>query len=1094
MPSGNGLRRDLVGNYTIPSQLKDDILNEEMRDSDLLEKDLRQGFKKNEYQEKGLRRLADMSRNHANSYFDRMSQMELEKEEEKVAKLIDEKERDSKKNKNVSEDGTYRTSRKRRWDVTPEEKERSMMLEIGDNNKRNKLEQKAQLVSRQTVPVVNGIALSNDVLEKILPSGYLIVYPSYRKEQYLASLKEESIIYDQNFYVPPTEGEASLETKRILSQGLSKNADELQGLSFIKENDIKHFGPLILQSEDEFKDFPEKEKELKVMKLLLKVKNGVGPTRKKSIRHISENAISYGPGLVFDKILPLLLEPNIDELERTALVKLIGRILYRIDNLVRPYTHKILLAVSHLLIDEDFMTRLEAREIISNLSKAAGLANMISNMRPDLDHSDEYVRNLCSRVFAIVANTLGLVNFLPFLKAVIKSKKSWMVRHTGIKVIQQLCILLGGGHGNSILPYLDQLTSLLKGSLTDNTLQVRTIAAMTLAQLAENVKPYGVESFNPVLEPAWLGLKNHRGRPLAAFLNCIGSIIPLMCYDQNYEEYANYYSKELMRVITREFNSPDDEMRRTILRIMINLPLSGKLIKDYEATVVRPFLKVFWTRKVASDSLQLTKLVVEATTLLGKKFDFLEMLENIVFFAKDDNELLRLMSLETINKMITLYPDQLLGMDSQSEYRLVDSILYAFQEQGIQHRIYLQVFGTVSKALNIRISPHIPSIVSTILYRLKHKTPEVRQQASDLISLIVAVIKQCSGKDDELLIKLILVLYESLGEVYPEVLGSLLNAMHACMENADQESLYSMSSPSINQLLPTLTPILKNRHDKVQESCIKLVGLIALKNAETINAKEWLRICFELLDMLKSPKKRIRIAAIDTFGRISLTIGPQDVLVMLLNNLRVQERQLRVCTAVAIGIVAEICEPFTVLPALLNEYRTPENNVQNGVLKALCFMFETIDGQMSKDYLFAITPLLKDGLTERDQVHRQTAASTIRHLALNCVGLANDDYYDVFLHFLNLLLPNIFETSPHVINRILESIDAIRLVIGNGSYSNHIWAGLFHSAKKVRNPYWKIFNAAYVHCCDALVPYYPDFNHLNEYVHDYSIEELELRL
>ena len=91
MPSGNGLRRDLVGNYTNPSQLKDDILNEEMRDSDLLEKDLRQGFKKNEYQEKGLRRLADMSRNHANSYFDRMSQMELEKEEEKVAKLIDEK-------------------------------------------------------------------------------------------------------------------------------------------------------------------------------------------------------------------------------------------------------------------------------------------------------------------------------------------------------------------------------------------------------------------------------------------------------------------------------------------------------------------------------------------------------------------------------------------------------------------------------------------------------------------------------------------------------------------------------------------------------------------------------------------------------------------------------------------------------------------------------------------------------------------------------------------------------------------------------------------------------------------------------------------
>lgn len=50
-------------------------------------------------------------------------------------------------------------------------------------------------------------------------------------------------------------------------------------------------------------------------------------------------------------------------------------------------------------------------------------------------------------------------------------------------------------------------------------------------------------------------------------------------------------------------------------------------------------------------------------------------------------------------------------------------------------------------------------------------------------------------------------------------------------------------------------------------------------------------------------------------------IGPQDVLVTLLNNLKVQERQNRVCTTVAIAIVAETCSPFTVLPALMNEYK-----------------------------------------------------------------------------------------------------------------------------------------------------------------------------
>ena len=93
----------------------------------------------------------------------------------------------------------------------------------------------------------------------------------------------------------------------------------------------------------------------------------------------------------------------------------------------------------------------------------------------------------------------------------------------------------------------------------------------------------------------------------------------------------------------------------------------------------------------------------------------------------------------------------------------------------------------------------------------------------------------------------------------------------------------------------------------------------------------------------------------------------QDVLVTLLNNLKVQERQNRVCTTVAIAIVAETCAPFTVLPALMNEYRTPEINVQNGVLKALSFMFEYI-GELAKDYIYAVTPLLEDALMDRDLV------------------------------------------------------------------------------------------------------------------------------
>ena len=57
------------------------------------------------------------------------------------------------------------------------------------------------------------------------------------------------------------------------------------------------------------------------------------------------------------------------------------------DDLVQPY--------------EDYYARVEGREIISNLAKAARLATMISTMRPDIDNPDEYVRNTTSRAFAV---------------------------------------------------------------------------------------------------------------------------------------------------------------------------------------------------------------------------------------------------------------------------------------------------------------------------------------------------------------------------------------------------------------------------------------------------------------------------------------------------------------------------------------------------------------------------------------------------------------------------------------------------------------------------------------------------------------------
>lgn len=41
---------------------------------------------------------------------------------------------------------------------------------------------------------------------------------------------------------------------------------------------------------------------------------------------------------------------------------------------------------------------------------------------------------------------------------------------------------------------------------------------------------------------------------------------------------------------------------------------------------------------------------------------------------------------------------------------------------------------------------------------------------------------------------------------------------------------------------------------------------------------------------------------------------------------------------------------------------------------------------MAKDYIYAVTPLLEDALTDKDIVHRQTATAAIKHLALSVHG------------------------------------------------------------------------------------------------------------
>ena len=65
-----------------------------------------------------------------------------------------------------------------------------------------------------------------------------------------------------------------------------------------------------------------------------------------------------------------------------------------------------------------------------------------------------------------------------------------------------------------------------------------------------------------VLSQLWQDIKVLKGKVLAAYLKAVGHIIPLM-----EPEMARFFTEELMLVLIREFQTPDEEMKKIVLKV-----------------------------------------------------------------------------------------------------------------------------------------------------------------------------------------------------------------------------------------------------------------------------------------------------------------------------------------------------------------------------------------------------------------------------------------------------------------------------------------------------------------------------------------------
>ena len=63
----------------------------------------------------------------------------------------------------------------------------------------------------------------------------------------------------------------------------------------------------------------------------------------------------------------------------------------------------------------------------------------------------------------------------------------------------------------------------------------------------------------------------------------------------------------------------------------------------------------------------------------------------------------------------------------------------------------------------------------------------------------------------------------------------------------------------------------------------------------------------------------------------------------------------------------------------------------------------------------------------RDLVHRQTTMSAIQHMALGVFGFGCED---ALTHLMNHVWPNVFESSPHVVQAFMGAIEGMRVGLG----------------------------------------------------------------
>ena len=172
--------------------------------------------------------------------------------------------------------------------------------------------------------------LTDDELDSIFPSeGYKIIHPP---PGYVPITPSRALLATPTPQMGTPMGFFMGATPQRGAYGVELGAaDGDPSMPSIKAEDMQYFGKLMEEADEETMS-SEEAKERMIMRLLLKIKSGTPPQRKVAMRQIADKARDLGAGPLFNQVLPLLMSPTLEDQERHLLVKVIDRVLYKLDD------------------------------------------------------------------------------------------------------------------------------------------------------------------------------------------------------------------------------------------------------------------------------------------------------------------------------------------------------------------------------------------------------------------------------------------------------------------------------------------------------------------------------------------------------------------------------------------------------------------------------------------------------------------------------------------------------------------------------------------------------------------------------------------